>query len=355
MNRRKRNTRGVTLAELCIVMAVIAIVSTMVVSFTVLMQARTRVIAADRDTVSDLGTVESALDRFIRAYDSDEYAIVQSDLIITSDWEHPASSQTLDKYTSIAVLKDGKVTAKLKLSIDPETEKVNAIVITDGAGKAEITYLLNSVTKMTFELEGGNSSGSATALVICTVEYTSTHGTEQVTKKATLCHAVRAMKFGTPSSDLDIVKLAVSEFLKNYGTEDFSLGFARESASSPEGDPYINIVAEAKNEDLSSYGDVYQLLPKYSDGKDKIVALVILASIKSDEKEPQIIVRYPLCNVAKIEYTPKYVDVEGTKQLSLIGCKVTYATGEVKTETEIVWNPHTNTVTVVPTEGGIEA
>lgn len=179
MNRRKRNTRGVTLAELCIVMAVIAIVSTMVVSFTVLMQARTRVIAADRDTVSDLGTVESALDRFIRAYDSDEYAI-------------------LPEQGSLSVSKDGNTVATLKLSTDPETEKVNAIVITDGDDKAEITYLLNSVTKMTFELEGGNSSGSATALVICTVEYTSTHGSEQVTKKATLCHAVRAMKNKTP-------------------------------------------------------------------------------------------------------------------------------------------------------------
>ena len=196
MNRRKRNTRGVTLAELCIVMAVIAIVSTMVVSFTVLMQARTRVIAADRNTVSDLGTVESALDRFIRTYDSDEYTIVQSDPIWASD--NPVL-YTLDaKYTSISVLKDGKVTAKLKLSIDPETKEVNAIVITDGNDKAEITYLLNSITKMTFELEGGNSSGSATALVICTVEYTSTHGTEPVTKKATLCHAVRAMKNKTP-------------------------------------------------------------------------------------------------------------------------------------------------------------
>lgn len=344
MNRRKRNTRGVTLAELCIVMAVIAIVSTMVVSFTVLMQARTRVIAADRDTVSDLGTVESALDRFIRTYDSDEYTIVQSDPIWTSD--NPVLSTLDAKYTSISVWKDEAITAKLKLSIDPETEKVNAIVITDGSDKVTVTYPLYSVTFVSFVIEPNDTS----ALVTATVEYTSTHGTEQVTKKATLCHAVRAMKFGTPSSDLDIVKLAVSEFLKNYGTEDFHLGFAQKSASSPEGDPYINIVAEAKNEDLSSYGDVYQLSPEYSDGK--IVALVILASIKSDEKEPQIIVRYPLCNVAKIEYTPKYVDVEGTKQLSLIGCKVTYATGE--TDTVIVWQSPANTATVIPAEGGNE-
>lgn len=193
MNRRKRNTRGVTLAELCIVMAVIAIVSTMVVSFTVLMQARTRVIAADRDTVSDLGTVESALDRFIRAYDSDEYAIVLSDLLLTSA-EDPASSLLDKKYTSISVWKDEAITAKLKLSIDPKTEKVNAIVITDGSDKVTVTYPLYSVTFVSFVIESNDTS----ALVTATVEYTSTHGSEQVTKKATLCHAVRAMQNKTP-------------------------------------------------------------------------------------------------------------------------------------------------------------
>lgn len=192
MNRRKRNTRGVTLAELCIVMAVIAIVSTMVVSFTVLMQARTRVIAADRDTVSDLGTVESALDRFIRTYDSDEYTLVQRDPIWTSD--NPLLPTLDQKYRSIFVLKDGDITAKLKLSIDPETEKVNAIVITDGSDKVTVTYPLYSVTFVSFVIESNNTS----ALVTATVEYTSTHGSEQVTKKATLCHAVRAMKNKTP-------------------------------------------------------------------------------------------------------------------------------------------------------------
>lgn len=174
MNRRKRNTRGVTLAELCIVMAVIAIVSTMVVSFTVLMQARTRVIAADRDTVSDLGTVESALDRFIRAYDSDEYTI-------------------FPEQGSLSVLKGGNAVATLKLSTDPDG-KVNAIVITDGEDNVTVTYPLYSVTFVSFVIESNGTS----ALVTATVEYTSTHGSEQVTKKATLCHAVRAMKNETP-------------------------------------------------------------------------------------------------------------------------------------------------------------
>lgn len=189
MNRRKRNTRGVTLAELCIVMAVIAIVSTMVVSFTVLMQARTRVIAADRDTVSDLGTVESALDRFIRSYDSDEYSIKQSDPIWASD--NPVLSTLDQKYRSISVWKGEEFTAKLTLSTDPDG-KVNAIVITDDKGNATTSLPLHTVTKLEFEIVKESENDSA--LVICTVTYTRTSGSGQTTGTATICHAVRAMK-----------------------------------------------------------------------------------------------------------------------------------------------------------------
>lgn len=189
MNRRKRNTRGVTLAELCIVMAVIAIVSTMVVSFTVLMQARTRVIAADRDTVSDLGTVESALDRFIRTYDSDEYTIVQDDPIWASD--NPVLSTLDQKYRSISVWKGEEFTAKLTLSTDPDG-KVNAIVITDDKGNATTSLPLHTVTKLEFEIVKESENDSA--LVICTVTYTRTSGSGQTTGTATICHAVRAMK-----------------------------------------------------------------------------------------------------------------------------------------------------------------
>lgn len=171
MNRRKRNTRGVTLAELCIVMAVIAIVSTMVVSFTVLMQARTRVIAADRDTVSDLGTVESALDTFIRRYDSDKNTLSSGE-------------------NSSALLLNN--TFALKLSTDEETGEVDAIVITDDKGNATTSLPLHTVTKLEFEIVKESENDSA--LVICTVAYTRTSGSGQTTGTATICHAVRAMK-----------------------------------------------------------------------------------------------------------------------------------------------------------------
>lgn len=343
MNRRKRNTRGVTLAELCIVMAVIAIVSTMVVSFTVLMQARTRVIAADRNTVADIGLVEAALDRFIGTYDSDEYTLAQSDPIWTSD--NPLLYKLDTKYTSISVLKKEAIIAKLKLSIDPDTEKVNAIVITDGDDKAEITYLLNSVTKMTFELEGGNSSGSATALVICRVEYTSTHGNEQVTKTSTICRAVRAMKFVAASPDLETVKLAVSEFLKNYGTEDYTLGFDHVSNSSQMESAYNKIIATNTTDNKC-----YVLTPKFSGGKITGLHLYVYGTGTQPESDTTLAM-YPLCNITKIEYiTPSEGEVT---RPSSITCKVTYTDtdGTEKNESVFLW---LSNVSVLPVEGGIE-
>lgn len=346
MNRRKRNTRGVTLAELCIVMAVIAIVSTMVVSFTVLMQARTRVIAADRDTVSDLGTVESALDRFIRAYDSDEYSIKQSDPIWASD--NPVLSTLDQKYRSISVWKGEEFTAKLTLSTDPKTEKVNAIVITDGSDNVTATYPLYSVTFVSFVIDSNDTS----ALVTATVEYTSTHGNEQVTKKATLCHAVRAMKFVAASPDLETVKLAVSEFLKNYGTEGYMLHFmwdrnsiASSNSSSMESAYYETIYATNTKDNMC-----YVLAPKFSGGKIAGLHLYFYETGTQPESDTTIAM-YPLCNITKIEYITPSNDVELTRPRS-ITCKVTYtdAAGEEQTAPVLNWG----TPTKNPTEGGIE-
>ena len=177
MNRKKRTTRGVTLAELCIVMAVIAIVSTMVVSFTVLMQARTSLIAADRDTIADIGSVESALDRFIRTYDSDEYTLSVTD---------PESKDTL------TVSKGENKVASLMISLDPEGDTAEKIVITDQAGEITASYSLHMVTKLEFEIV--SDSGNDSTLVICKVTYTRTSGNGQTSETATICHAVRAMK-----------------------------------------------------------------------------------------------------------------------------------------------------------------
>ena len=191
MNRKKRTTRGVTLAELCIVMAVIAIVSTMVVSFTVLMQARTSLIAADRDTIADIGSVESALDTFIRKYDSDQYTLKIDKYSVGET----VVSNTLDEYYALQVLtSDDTVVAKLMLGFDTDEQmrtSVDSVKITDG--KTVTSSLpLHMVTNLEFEIV--SDSGNDSTLVICKVTYTRTSGSEQTSETATICHAVRAMK-----------------------------------------------------------------------------------------------------------------------------------------------------------------
>lgn len=191
MNRKKRTRRGVTLAELCVVMAVIAIVSTMVVSFTVLMQARTSLIAADRDTIADIGSVESALDTFIRKYDSDQYTLK----IVKYYVGETVVSNTLDEYYALQVsTSDDTVVAKLMLGFDTDEQtrtSVDSVKITEG--KTVTSSLpLHMVTKLEFEIV--SDSGNDSALVICKVTYTRTSGSEQTSETATICHAVRAMK-----------------------------------------------------------------------------------------------------------------------------------------------------------------
>ena len=191
MNRKKRTTRGVTLAELCIVMAVIAIVSTMVVSFTVLMQARTSLIAADRDTIADIGSVESALDTFIRKYDSDQYTLK----IVNYNVGETVVSNTLDEYYALQVsTSDDTVVAKLMLGFDTDEQmrtSVDSVKITEGETVTS-SLPLHMVTNLEFEIV--SDSGNDSTLVICKVTYTRTSGSEQTSETATICHAVRAMK-----------------------------------------------------------------------------------------------------------------------------------------------------------------
>lgn len=100
-------SRGSTLAELCIVMAVLAIISTMVASFTVLTQTRTAMISADRDYVDDVASLEVAFDAFLAKYDSEDYTLSlgasSASLIIKDNDNNTVTELSLS---------DGKLTAE---------------------------------------------------------------------------------------------------------------------------------------------------------------------------------------------------------------------------------------------------
>lgn len=122
MNRS--GSRGSTLAELCIVMAVIAIISTMVVSFTVLTQTRTAMISADRDYVDDVASLEVAFDAFLGKYDSADYTLAvgtNSASLIIND----SNSQNATELS----LSNGRLTAE-EASINVELSCVKSLQFT---------------------------------------------------------------------------------------------------------------------------------------------------------------------------------------------------------------------------------
>lgn len=120
MNRS--GSRGSTLVELCIVMAVIAIISTMVVSFTVLTQTRTTMISADRDYVDDVASLEIAFDAFLGKYDSEDYTLGTDD-------NGSLTVKKGDDDVTALVLKDGQLTAK-EASINMELSCVKSLQFT---------------------------------------------------------------------------------------------------------------------------------------------------------------------------------------------------------------------------------
>ena len=75
----RRRARGTTLVELCIVMAMLAIIGTMVASFCALTSARTRQINSASQVREALSNVEQALDTWLSKVDRQSVTIIISE------------------------------------------------------------------------------------------------------------------------------------------------------------------------------------------------------------------------------------------------------------------------------------
>lgn len=65
--QRNNKKRGMTMAELCVAMAVISIVATMVVSFSVLISERSKSATSKQETITDINLIESIVEDWIKA------------------------------------------------------------------------------------------------------------------------------------------------------------------------------------------------------------------------------------------------------------------------------------------------
>lgn len=72
----KRNNRGFTIVELVITMALIAIVSALVITFTVLLANRVKVAQNEKNAIAQLSDIEIGLKNWIMHYDNADFDIV---------------------------------------------------------------------------------------------------------------------------------------------------------------------------------------------------------------------------------------------------------------------------------------
>ena len=142
----RRRARGTTLVELCIVMAMLAIIGTMVASFCALTSARTRQITSASQVREALSNVEQSLDIWLSKIDRQTVTLSTSDseerkILHATDTAAPTASIPTFSRTGIPA---------------------------------------DCVDYLTFEISGTDET-HPTVMLTCTVHYTPPHSTTQQT------------------------------------------------------------------------------------------------------------------------------------------------------------------------------
>ena len=171
----QRNYRkGITLAEMCIVLAVVAIVSLSVASFATMAGGRGTAAATKLDAMGDLEIVEAIVESWI--------------LEAAKDPEYNIEVEILDEEQNEQQLKNNKL-----FSVEKGTSTVKDQIWLDGktltasfSGEDPILYVLKAITGLHFETE--TADGDDTVLYYCTVTYQYRNGI--VTKEQTYTFCV---------------------------------------------------------------------------------------------------------------------------------------------------------------------
>lgn len=104
----KRRRKGFSLVELCIVIAVLAVVTVLTTTFIILMSNRTKLATQKNDVLTDLYNTELAMQRWIRHYDNADYVFKVGGGQKTLTAVGQAGSRDANKTFSIGLAEDGK-------------------------------------------------------------------------------------------------------------------------------------------------------------------------------------------------------------------------------------------------------
>ena len=109
--RKKGNKRkGATIAELCVVLAVISVISAMVVSFTVMISDKTKDSRKNVEVSNDLDRICTAFENFVEYYNSEDsvWSVDGDSLKVTMDGETYEATFDGEKKEFYARIGDGE-------------------------------------------------------------------------------------------------------------------------------------------------------------------------------------------------------------------------------------------------------
>ncbi|MBQ6043824.1 MAG: prepilin-type N-terminal cleavage/methylation domain-containing protein [Clostridia bacterium] len=157
--------RGVTLVELCIVLALISVVTVMVTSFTVLTRSYAYKASRENGIRLSLNAIEHAFDTWVSAFDD--------------------VKNTFSAYgNTLSVTYDGETEC---LSFNNENKRFTC---TPGKYELAIDFEVENVESVSFSIEGSNGS---VCLIKCEVTYILEDGVEET---IAFLRATRAAKGG---------------------------------------------------------------------------------------------------------------------------------------------------------------
>lgn len=169
---RSNRRRGTTLVELCIVMALVAIVGTSIASFSVMISSYTGRLSTDRDVKDGLTYIDLALDVWVSTMDS--------------------AGATL----SVSNSGSGVLTATVK---EGETAKSYTLQLTDDGfvvgtlpGDRSLKYAVTGIKSLSFLVQSkGDNAADGRVLVTCRVTHEKPFSSDGLSDTTTLMRTTR--------------------------------------------------------------------------------------------------------------------------------------------------------------------
>lgn len=156
--------KGTTLTEMVVILAVLAIISTVVVSFSLAVSRRVRVSSAKLEAMQDVEVIEALTESWINAL-REQGATFE---LKSTDGSEISNNDLTDHAVLYASVPGATDAYTLRYNYATKTLEGN---LPDGESK-KIEYTSNLITKIEFTVKPGPVNSGSPGLFICKVEYT---------------------------------------------------------------------------------------------------------------------------------------------------------------------------------------